>query len=90
MRKSILTEKEESQTMLSALVSRNGGLMLNSIETARAIRATDSSRGLDEDRKKGNVPVPEYCDGGKAILYPAQKVVEFHMQQSRNTVKTTD
>lgn len=80
------TEKEIEAIMLSTLITKHG-LMLNSQETAKAIRATKSDRGLSEDRKKGNINIPEYCDSTKSVLFPVQKVVEFHLNQSKQTVK---
>ena len=79
------TEKEIEAIMISTLITKHG-LMLNSNETAKTIRATKSSRGLDEDRKKG-INTPEYCDSTKSILFPVQKIVEFHMNQSQKTIK---
>ena len=80
-----LSDKEIAEIMLSTVITKHG-LMLNSKQCETEIRATKSSRGLDEDRKKGQ-NVPEYIDSSKSVLYPVQKVVEYHLLQSQNTVK---
>jgi len=83
-----LTEKEITQIMLNAIIQKHG-LMLNSKQCAIETRATKSTRGLDEDRKKGQ-NVPEYIDSNKSVLYPVQKVVEYHLSKSQKTVKVNN
>ena len=80
-----LSEKEVAEIMISTIIKKHG-LMLNSKQCAQETRATKSSRGLDEDRKKCR-DVPEYIDSSKSVLYPVQKVVEYHLLKSQNTVK---
>jgi hypothetical protein len=80
-----LSDKEIAEIMLSTVIKKHG-LMLNSKQCAIEVRATKSSRGLDEDRKKGQ-NCPEYVEYSKSILYPVQKVVEYHLLKSQNTVK---
>lgn len=81
-----LNNKELEKVMLESIIHKHG-LMLNSKECARETRATKSSRGLDEDRKEGK-NVPEYIQQGKAVLYPAQNVVNHHLELSIQSIKT--
>jgi len=80
-----LNNKELEKVMLESIIQKHG-LMLNSKECARETRATKSSRGLDEDRKKGQ-NCPEFVEQGKSILYPAQNVVHHHLQISTQSIK---
>ena len=80
-----LTEKEIAEIMLSTIITKHG-LMLNSKQCAQEIRASKSSRGLDEDRKAGKQCVPEYIDDTR-ILYPSQYVVAYHLLQCQNSIK---
>lgn len=81
-----LTGKELEKILLESIVHKHG-LMLNSKDCAKEIRAVKSSRGLDEDRKKGK-NCPEYIEQGKAILYPVQNVVNYHLELSTQSIKT--
>jgi hypothetical protein len=78
---------KKAEIMLSALISKHG-LVLNSIQCAQVTRATKSTRGLDEDRKKG-INVPNYIDpnGSKSILYPVEEVVKYHLAKSRQIIQ---
>lgn len=81
-----LSNKEIEKTMMESIIHKHG-LMLNSKECARETRATKSSRGLDEYRKDGK-NIPEYVQQGKTILYPAQNVVNHHLETSTQSIKT--
>jgi len=81
-----LNNKELEKILLESVIQKHG-LMLNSKECAREIRAVKSSRGLDEDRKRG-LNCPEYIEKGKGILYPVQNVVNYHLELSSQSVKT--
>lgn len=80
-----LNGKELEKILLESVIQKHG-LMLNSKDCAKEIRAVKSTRGLDEDRKKGKSP--EYIEQGKAILYPVQNVVNYHLELSTQSVKT--
>jgi hypothetical protein len=81
-----LSNKEMEKVMLESIIHKHG-LMLNSKECAKETRAKKSNRGLDEDRKEGK-NIPEYIQKGKAILYPVQNVVNYHLEVSTQSIKT--
>lgn len=86
--KKTLNEDEKLfEIMVSALIQKYG-LFLNSTQCAKVIRASDSTRGLDESRKK-SVDVPGHIGEGKNILYPVQEVVKYQIEKSKKeTVRT--
>lgn len=75
------------QPMLQSLILKYG-LFLNSNQCAEAIRASTSSRGLDESRKKSQ-DVPRFIQNQNGnILYPVQEVVEYQIIKSQEVVQT--
>jgi len=73
-------------TMLQSLIKKYG-LFLNSRECAETLGI--SGRTLDQRRKSGS-NCPHYVDqfGKKGIVYPAQAVVQFQLEKSKQAVQT--
>lgn len=73
-------------TMLESLIIKYG-LQLNKDDAAEALGM--SARKLDENRRKGK-DCPKFLDGNgrKAITFPVEYLVEFHLKESKNAVQT--
>lgn len=71
-------------TMLVTLIQKYG-LFINTKNCATVLGI--SSRTLDERRKSG-VDCPEYIEEKKSIMYPAQKIVEYQINKTKNSIKT--
>lgn len=71
-------------TMLVTLI-RKYGLFINTKDCAKVLGI--SGRTLDERRKSG-VDCPEYIEEKKFIMYPVQKIVEYQINKTRNSIKT--
>lgn len=71
-------------TMLNTLILKFG-LFVNTKDCASILGI--SSRTLDERRKSG-VDCPEYIEEKKCIMYPVQKIVEYQINKTKNSIKT--
>ncbi|MDY3201397.1 MAG: hypothetical protein AB7D41_12085 [Arcobacter sp.] len=71
-------------TMLVTLIEKYG-LFINTKNCATVLGI--SSRTLDERRKSG-VDCPEYIEEKKSIMYPVQKIVEYQINKTKNSIKT--
>jgi len=71
-------------TMLNTLILKFG-LFVNTKDCASILGI--SSRTLDERRKSG-LNCPEYIEEKKCIMYPVQKIVEYQLKKTENSIKT--
>ena len=71
-------------TMLVTLIQKYG-LFINTKNCATILGI--SSRTLDE-RRKAAIDCPEYIEEKKSIMYPAQKIVEYQINKTKNSIKT--
>ncbi|MDK2065242.1 hypothetical protein [Aliarcobacter butzleri] len=71
-------------TMLVTLIQKYG-LFINTKNCATILGI--SSRTLDE-RRKAAIDCPEYIEEKKSIMYPVQKIVEYQIIKTNNSIKT--
>lgn len=71
-------------TMLVTLIEKYG-LFINTKNCASILGI--GYRTLDERRKSG-VDCPEYIEEKKCIMYPVQKIVEYQLKKTENSIKT--
>ena len=70
-------------TMLQALIQKYG-LMLTTKNCADSLGI--STRTLDERRKSGE-DCPEYIEAKKGIMFPAQNIIIYQLEKSKQCVK---
>ncbi|MCG3706732.1 hypothetical protein L5F43_09570 [Aliarcobacter butzleri] len=71
-------------TMLVSLIQKYG-LFINTKDCATVLGI--SSRTLDERRKRAR-DCPDYIQNKKCIMYPVQKIVEYQLKKTENSIKT--
>ncbi|MCT7596564.1 hypothetical protein [Aliarcobacter butzleri] len=70
--------------MINTLIHKYG-LFINTKDCAKILGI--SGRTLDERRKSG-MDCPEYLEEKKCIMYPVQKIVEYQINKTKNSIKT--
>lgn len=75
--------KQLFNTMLVSLIQKYG-LFINTRDCASILGI--SSRTLDERRKCAR-DCPEYIQNKKSIMFPVQKIVEYQLKKTENSIK---